>query len=124
MDIPNHPAEKYFRIIPVRLWVIVLLWFVAKCFLAANTELGNDEVYYWTYAQKLQWSYFDHPPVIAVLIKLFTLNLSLDTAFVLRFGAICCGAISTFLIYQIGSLLKDEETGYMSALLFIASPYS
>lgn len=34
------------------------------------TELTSDEGYYWFYAQHLQWGYYDHPPMIAVLIKL------------------------------------------------------
>ena len=31
-------------------------------------DLEPDEAYYWIYAQELDWGYFDHPPVIALLI--------------------------------------------------------
>ena len=34
------------------------------------TELIFDESYYWYYAQNLDWGYFDHPPMVAFLIKL------------------------------------------------------
>ncbi len=37
---------------------------------AGNTDILNDEAYYWMYSKHLAWGYFDHPPVIAVLIKL------------------------------------------------------
>lgn len=40
---------------------------------AALTELYSDEAYYWMYAQQLDWGYFDHPPAVAVLIKIGTL---------------------------------------------------
>ena len=33
------------------------------------TELLDDEAYYWVYSRFLDWGYFDHPPMIAVLIK-------------------------------------------------------
>jgi len=33
------------------------------------TELIFDEAYYWYYAQNLSWGYFDHPPMVALLIK-------------------------------------------------------
>lgn len=33
------------------------------------TELIFDEAYYWYYAQKMAWGYFDHPPMVALLIK-------------------------------------------------------
>lgn len=33
-------------------------------------ELTSDEGYYWFYAQHLQWGYYDHPPLVAVMIRL------------------------------------------------------
>ncbi|MBD0328309.1 MAG: glycosyltransferase family 39 protein, partial [Pyrinomonadaceae bacterium] len=37
------------------------------------TELQDDEAYYWVFARYLDWGYFDHPPMIALLIKMGTL---------------------------------------------------
>ncbi|MEN8788936.1 MAG: glycosyltransferase family 39 protein [Flavobacteriaceae bacterium] len=34
------------------------------------TDLIFDEAYYWYYARELAWGYFDHPPMVALLIKL------------------------------------------------------
>ncbi|MGB5237649.1 MAG: glycosyltransferase family 39 protein [Flavobacteriaceae bacterium] len=34
------------------------------------TELIFDEAYYWYYSRELAWGYFDHPPMVAFLIKL------------------------------------------------------
>jgi hypothetical protein len=34
------------------------------------TDLIFDEAYYWHYAQNMAWGYFDHPPMVAFLIKL------------------------------------------------------
>jgi len=34
------------------------------------TQLIYDESYYWYYAQKMAWGYFDHPPMVALLIKI------------------------------------------------------
>ncbi len=36
---------------------------------SAYTVLLNDEAYYWVYSRFLDWGYFDHPPMIALLIK-------------------------------------------------------
>lgn len=36
---------------------------------AYYTELIFDEAYYWYYAKNLDWGYFDHPPMVAWLIK-------------------------------------------------------
>jgi len=34
------------------------------------TPLIPDEAYYWVYSQNLSWGFFDHPPMVAYLIKL------------------------------------------------------
>jgi dolichyl-phosphate-mannose-protein mannosyltransferase len=34
------------------------------------TELLDDEAYYWVYSKFLDWGYFDHPPMVAMLIKM------------------------------------------------------
>src|ERR1700730_8069426 len=34
------------------------------------TGLFDDEAYYWVYSRFLDWGYFDHPPMIALLIKI------------------------------------------------------
>lgn len=44
-------------------------WLVATIFQSYFTELIGDEAYYWEYSRFLSWGYFDHPPVIALLIK-------------------------------------------------------
>jgi hypothetical protein len=51
-------------------WIFYSIWILMGLFQAVFTEISSDEAYYWRYAQNLQWGYFDHPPVIAVLIKM------------------------------------------------------
>lgn len=36
---------------------------------AGSTELLDDEAYYWVFSQHLDWGYFDHPPMTALLIR-------------------------------------------------------
>lgn len=44
-------------------------WLLLNLIQAGTTELFDDEAYYWIYAQYPAWGYFDHPPMIAWLIK-------------------------------------------------------
>ncbi len=43
---------------------------------ASITELIYDEAYYWYYAQDLAWGYFDHPPMVAFMVRLGSLFFS------------------------------------------------
>ncbi len=44
-------------------------WLFLNLLLAKNTGLLDDEAYYWVYSKFPDWGYYDHPPMIAVLIK-------------------------------------------------------
>jgi hypothetical protein len=50
-----------------RLFIVV--WAVINLIQASLTPLNNDEAYYWMYSKYLAWGYFDHPPMIALMIK-------------------------------------------------------
>ena len=92
--------------------------------MAFFTELTNDEVYYYTYALHLQCNYFDHPPGVAVLIRLSTLNLLFTNELFIRAGAIVCAVIGTWLSYTIGIKIRNERTGFYAAVLYNTSIYS
>lgn len=59
----RSPADK-----AVMLWLAV--WWLCNAVLGATAELANDEAYYWMFAQRLSWGYFDHPPMTALLVWL------------------------------------------------------
>ena len=46
------------------------IWLLFCIVQASLTELLDDEAYYWVFSQYLDWGYFDHPPMIALLIKM------------------------------------------------------
>jgi len=45
-------------------------WIVLGVIQSRATELLDDEAYYWVYSKFLDWGYFDHPPMVALLIKM------------------------------------------------------
>ena len=107
----------------------ILIWLLAvsaivRGILAAWMELGNDEVYYWTYALYPDWSHFDHPPMVGWVIQLFSLNLLFDSELFLRLASVVFMTANTYIIYRIGKELKDALTGLYAALLFTASVYA
>src|SRR5690349_13883847 len=55
--------RKYHQVIFYSTWLLLLL------VQAFATELFDDEAYYWVYSKFPAWGYFDHPPMIAILIK-------------------------------------------------------
>lgn len=109
---------------PRRLVHLLVAATLLRMLVAAVLEFGNDEVYYFLYALDLQPNYFDHPPGVAWLIRIFTLNLWLTDEFFVRLGAIACSAVGTILVYRLGTELKNEQTGWYASILYTANPYT
>jgi len=109
----------------IRIRNVLLVSFLVRLIISFTVELGNDEVYYWTYSQHLQWNYFDHPPMIALLIRLFTLNLQLESFPVfLRLGSLFCSALSTYFLYRLTREIHNARAGYLAALMYTGSLYA
>lgn len=48
-----------------RLITGILILFVINLLQAVFTPISEDEAYYWLWSQRLDWGYFDHPPMVA-----------------------------------------------------------
>ena len=96
---------------------------LVRLFFASQMELGNDEVYYWTYALYPDWSHFDHPPMVGIVAQLFSLNQYFTDDFFLRLGPIVLSAASTWIIFNIGRKVRDSRAGLCAAFLFTGSIY-
>jgi len=105
------------------LGILLVLSALIRALIAGAIELGNDEVYYWTYARFPDMSHFDHPPMVGLVIQLFTLNLRFDSEIFLRLGSVVLGTASTWLIFLIGKKIKNPAAGLYAAFLFTASFY-
>ncbi len=106
-----------------KLGLLIIISTVIRLLVAAYTGLGNDEVYYWTYAKFPGWSHFDHPPMVGFFEQIFSLNLLFNSELALRLGFVIAGSLSTLLLYLIGKEIKDERTGLIAAILYNTSIY-
>ena len=59
-----------FRNFPKPLFLLLGGLFLLNIVQSIFTELIYDEAYYWYYAQNMDWGYFDHPPMMALMIKI------------------------------------------------------
>lgn len=51
-------------------YYILGAWFIINLLQSVFTGLHSDESYYWMYSENLAWGYFDHPPMVALLIHI------------------------------------------------------
>jgi len=64
----NNP-KNMFKKQPKLFYFLLGAILVINLLQAYFTELIYDEAYYWYYSKNLAWGYFDHPPMVAWMIK-------------------------------------------------------
>ncbi|HTI59847.1 ArnT family glycosyltransferase [Mucilaginibacter sp.] len=52
------------------IWYFLLGWTILNAVQAWKLEIHADEAYYWLYSRFLDWGYFDHPPMVALFIRI------------------------------------------------------
>ncbi len=100
---------------------IVLISLVLRLVWMSFNGLLVEEAYYWDYAQHLDFSYYDHPPMVAVLIKISTMLFGLHP-FSVHFPAIFCWALTAVFIFKLTELIK-RGAGWYAVMLFAILPY-
>lgn len=90
-----------------------ILWLTLNLVQAALTGLLDDEAYYWVYAQYPAWGYFDHPPMIAWLIRAGT------TLFPGELGVrFWIAVLNTATVFVIGQLISSKNHRLFYAVCF------
>ena len=122
-------ASASLRIAPRQAAALAVLALIAamvvlRCYVARHTNLETDEAYYWLWSRHLAISYYDHPPMIAYLVRLGTALFG-DTVFGVRSMAIASMIAASALVYALPVVLFDDRRlGVLAALWFNMMPHT
>lgn len=105
----------------MNIFPILVLFFFLRLILANLFPLTADESYYWLWAKHLDWSYVDHPPMIAYLNFLTTLGR--ENLLGLRLGAIFLTTLTALFIYLLSKRILGEKVAFWSTILFQILPH-
>ncbi|MBV6446842.1 glycosyltransferase family 39 protein [Nitrosomonas sp.] len=119
------PSEKDLPSLEIR-WRtaaigIVLFAIMLRLVYSGLAQLIPDEAYYWQYAQHMDLSFYDHPPMVAWLIW-FGTSLLGHNEFGVRIGALLCGLITMGYLYALAQNLYDKSTAMRTLLLLVILP--
>ena len=89
---------------------------------AAGLGPGNDEAYHYLLAVHPDWSYYDHPPMMAVVERL-GLAVGGTSALALRLGFVGLFAGTTWLMARLATRCYGERAGLLAAVLLNATAY-
>jgi len=102
-------------------WLIFAVIVLLQLFTNNVLQLHYDEAYYWVWSQHLQLSYFDHPPMVAYMIKIATLIFG-NTVWAIRFAAWFCTSMACIVIYFLTLRAFGLRSANIALLLLLAWP--
>lgn len=94
--------------------ILIVIIAVVHSIYNISLQLNVDEAYYWLWSTNLQLSYYDHPPMIAYVIKIFTLFS--DNEFFVRFGAVACMSISAWYVFLLSQEIFDNDVAWITLI--------
>jgi 4-amino-4-deoxy-L-arabinose transferase-like glycosyltransferase len=101
--------------------IVTVVAALVRLFFAVWLPLVPDETYYWDWSRHLASGYFDHPPMIAVLIRAGTL-LGGETSLAVRFFPVMAGALAAFLAAVIARRIGGDRAARLAAIVFALMP--
>ncbi len=107
--------------IPLPLVYFLGVWTLLNVLQAGLTPLDPDEAYYWLYSQDLAWGYFDHPPMVALLIKAG--SSWLPGALGVRLLTVLLMPLTIFLLWKLAGAPRQGQALNLFMLVAAAMPF-
>src|SRR5665647_2097416 len=103
----------------VRNTVLTILALVAlRLVAAAFTPLTFDEAYYWMWSKHLAGGYYDHPPMVALVIRLGTMVAG-DTELGVRLASILLALPMSFAVFRAAAILFGGQRVAATATILL-----
>ena len=117
----SWPTEMSATYWPLVTLAIVTYLLALKLTFMGVVDLIPEEAYYWNYAQHLDLSYLDHPPMVAWLIWLSNLMLG-KSEFSVRLPAFICWVIAALFMFRLALNMFDRSVAFRTLLLLAVLP--
>jgi 4-amino-4-deoxy-L-arabinose transferase-like glycosyltransferase len=89
-----------------------------RLLIAAFTPLAYDETYYWLWSKHLAGGYLDHPPMVALIVRLGT-AMAGDTPLGIRLAAVLLAVPATWAVWRSAAILiPDRRIAPTAAVYF------
>jgi Dolichyl-phosphate-mannose-protein mannosyltransferase len=99
-------------------WLTVVALVGLRLIAAALTPITFDEAYYWMWSKHLAGGYYDHPPLVAVVIRLGTM-IAGDTELGVRLVSVLLALPMSYAVYRTAEILFGSARVAATAMLLL-----
>ncbi len=108
----SHPNNSYEDKNQDKLiWYFLIGWTILNAVQAYTLEIHADEAYYWLYSRFLDWGYFDHPPMVAIFIRIG--DSIIHSEFGVRMMTVLSSTVSLYVLWRILKQYKVEAKWFI-----------
>jgi len=105
------------------LWGIIVVATLVRCIAAAHLPLSGDEAYYWEWSRRLAYGYYDHPPMVAWAIALFSAGHK--STLLVRMPFVISGLGAAICMHAfVARATSSAWAGASAALLLTLTPFA
>ena len=105
---------------PFGLVALILVFLALQALYGAHLPLFGDEAYYWAWSRQPALSYFDHPPMVAWLLRLATMMATSEAA--VRLVPLLCTGLSAWLVQALARDVYGKRAAVIALLCFLVMP--
>ena len=98
--------------------LLVLALVALRLIAAAVTPITFDEAYYWMWSKHLAGGYYDHPPMVAIVIRLGTM-IAGDTELGVRLVSILLALPMSWAVYRAAEILFGGQRVAATATILL-----
>lgn len=121
-DLPPAKTSRMQRWVNVALGVVIGAAFV-RLIAALTIPMTGDEAYYWEWSRHPAFGYFDHPPMVAWLIALFSMGVK--STLLVRLPFVLSGLGCSLFVMAFGTRTTgNPAAGATAALLLNLTPFA
>ena len=99
-------------------WLTILALVVLRLIAAALTPITFDEAYYWMWSKHLAGGYYDHPPLVALVIRLGTM-IAGDTELGVRLVSVLLALPMSYAVFRAVEILFASTRVAATAMLLL-----
>jgi dolichol-phosphate mannosyltransferase len=115
-------GSRWFLLQPKHLWLLALLVVTGlRFFMAWVIPISPEEAYHWNFARHLDWSYYDHPPMLGWAIAAGRLVFG-DTELGVRLVPVLFSIGSAVLLASLARRFYGEMGAFWTVVLLALNP--
>ncbi|MBE9223359.1 glycosyltransferase family 39 protein [Cyanobacterium stanieri LEGE 03274] len=103
--------------IQTQVYIILIIGLIIRAVIAFFLNPGYDEAYYYLYTKNLDWSYFDHPPLVAITTGIGIWITGIVNQFTIRIGSLILHTGSLYLLYLTGKKMYNQWAGLFALII-------